>query len=336
MLPDTLLYPTKKGLYCAVGDFYIDPVRRVERALITHGHSDHARKGNENVYATKATLDIMGVRYGENFCKKAYAVKYSEELNFNGVTVSFHPAGHILGSAQIKVHFQGIKIVASGDYKRAYDPTCTPFEVVPCDVFITEATFGLPPFCHPPVAGEIEKLLNSLKHFPDRAHCVGVYALGKAQRLICLLREADYEEPIYVHESLVKLNALYEAHGIRLGRLLPITQEKANDHNYAGKIVLAPPSTFQDKWVERLQNPLMIFASGWMQIRHRAKHRNVELPLILSDHADWPALQHTILEINPKEVWVTHGAEEALVYWSMLNKIKARPLKMVGYNDEAE
>ncbi|KAE8234997.1 hypothetical protein A4X03_0g9949, partial [Tilletia caries] len=175
--PDLLLHPTPGGLYCPLGDFFVDPVRPVDRALITHGHSDHARSGHAHVLATRQTLDIMAIRYGEDFCGTSQSADFGQTISLNGVTVRFHPAGHVLGSAQIEIEAQGTRIVVSGDYKRGADPTCASFVPVPCDVFITEATFGLPVFHHPEPRREIEKLLRSLQQFPERSHLIGAYAL---------------------------------------------------------------------------------------------------------------------------------------------------------------
>jgi putative mRNA 3-end processing factor len=336
MKPDELLRPTPKGLYCPPGDFYIDPVRPVDLALITHGHADHARAGNKKVIATPETLDIMAIRYGQDFAGQRSSASFGEIMDINGVTVSFHPAGHVLGSAQISVEKDGLKIVASGDYKRRQDPTCAPFEVVKCDVFITEATFGLPVFRHPNDHDEIAKLLKSLEQFPERAHLVGAYALGKAQRVIALIRQAGYHKPIYIHGAMQQLCSYYESQNIDLGRLEPATVDGGDKAKFAGKIIVGPPSAFADKWARRFPDPVSCFASGWMRVRARTKQRGVELPLILSDHADWDELTQTIKDTNAKEVWVTHGREEALVRWCELNQIKAKPLNMVGYEDEAE
>lgn len=334
---DELLRSTPKGLYCPPGDFYIDPVRPVDRALITHGHSDHARAGHAHVLATQQTLDIMAIRYGGDFAGSTQTADLSAVLNVNGVTVSFHPAGHVLGSAQIAVEKDGTRIVASGDYKRAADPTCTPFEPVACDVFITEATFALPVFRHPEAGHEIATLLKSLTQFPERAHLVGAYSLGKAQRVIKLIRDAGYDEPIYIHGGLQKLCDYYQTQGIDLGQLEPATLERGEaSPDFAGKIVVGPPSAFSDRWARRFPDPLPAFASGWMRIRQRAKQRGVELPLIISDHCDWDELTATISEIKPAEVWVTHGREEALVRWCELQNIPARPLHLVGYEDEGD
>ncbi|HEX2018579.1 MAG TPA: ligase-associated DNA damage response exonuclease [Aurantimonas sp.] len=341
MRPDDLLRPTEAGLYCPPGDFYIDPVRPVPRALVTHGHADHARPGSEKVLATRQTLAIMALRYGEDFCVERQEAALGETLAINGVDVSFHPAGHVLGSAQIAVSHKGLTIVASGDYKRRPDPTCLPFEPVRCDVFITEATFALPVFRHPETADEVGKLIASLQQFPERAHLVGAYALGKAQRVIRHLRDAGYDRPIYIHGALKKLCDFYQGEGIDLGELRaatvgPKSGEGATKADFAGAVVVGPPSAFADRWARRFPDPVSCFASGWMRVRQRARQRGVELPLIISDHCDWDELTETIDELGPQEVWVTHGREEALVRWCELRQLRARPLHLVGYEDEAE
>ncbi|MCX5580319.1 ligase-associated DNA damage response exonuclease [Kaistia terrae] len=340
MRPEDLLCPMPDGLWCPLGGFHIDPVRPVARALITHGHADHARPGHEAVMATRETLKIMAARYGEGFAGSQTVAHFGEAVRIGDVTVQFHPAGHVLGSAQIAVEAKGMRIVASGDYKRRRDPTCAPFEPVKCDVFITEATFGLPVFRHPDDGHEIHKLLSSLAAFPERAHLVGAYALGKAQRVIKRLREEGYDRTIYIHGALEKLCRLYEEEGIDLGPLEQATVETGRKSSggvdFAGAIVVGPPSAFADRWARRFPDPVSCFASGWMSIRQRAKQRGVELPLIISDHCDWAELTETIAEIAPAEVWVTHGREEALVRWCELAGIRARPLHMVGYEDEAE
>jgi putative mRNA 3-end processing factor len=329
-----ILTQTPHGLCCPMGGFHIDPVRPVARALITHGHSDHARAGHGTVLATRETLRIMAARYGADFAGSSEAAALGEERRIGEVTVRFVPAGHVLGSAQIVIEAGGCRIVVSGDYKREADPTCRPFELVPCDVFITEATFGLPVFRHPPARDEIGKLLESVALFPERAHLVGAYALGKAQRVIALIRAAGYDEPIYIHGALQKLCDLYRAEGIDLGRLEPATLDKGKRHDFAGTIVIGPPSAFADRWARRFADPVSCFASGWMRIRQRAKQGGVELPLVISDHADWDELCRTIREIGPQEVWVTHGREEALVRWCELEGIPAKPLHLMGYEDE--
>ncbi len=336
MKPDQLLHPAPAGLYCPFGDFHIDPVRPVERALITHGHSDHARAGHGAVLATAETLDIMALRYGPDFCGQAQPVRYGERIVIGGADVMFHPAGHVLGSAQIAVERNGLRIVASGDYKRGIDPTCTPFEPVACDVFITEATFGLPVFHHPDPKAEIAKLLTSMAQFPERTHLVGAYSLGKAQRVIRLIRDAGYRDRIYIHGALEKLCDYYVSRGVDLGELRPATIDNSDPAAFRGTIVVGPPSAFQERWARRFNEPLVAFASGWMLIRQRAKQGGVELPLVISDHCDWPELTATIRELAPSEVWVTHGREEALVRWCELSGVAARPLHLVGYEDEED
>lgn len=336
MRASDLLCSRPGGLYCPPGDFFIDPVKPVARALITHGHSDHARSGHHAVLATRETLDIMALRYGEDFAGSTQAARFGETISVNGVAVTFHPAGHVLGSAQIAVEHGGMRIVASGDYKRRPDATCEPFDVVPCDVFITEATFGLPVFLHPPAEEEIGRLLKSVAQFPQRTHLVGAYALGKAQRVMRLLRDAGYEEPIYIHGALAKLSQYYQSQGIELGQLEPATVESGSKGDFAGAVVVGPPSAFQDRWARRFADPLTCFASGWMRIRQRAKQGGVELPLIISDHSDWDELTTTIRDTGAAEIWVTHGREEALVRWCELQGIAARPLHLVGYEDEGD
>jgi len=333
MRPEELLLPTPSGLYCPPGDFHIDPTVPVKRALITHGHSDHARAGHGAVLATSETLKIMAARYGDDFAGTTEVATLGETRKIGGARVTFYPAGHVLGSAQIAVEANGLRIVASGDYKRRADPTCLPFVPVPCDIFITEATFALPVFRHPEPTAEIGKLIASLAQFPERAHLVGAYSLGKAQRVIRMLRDQGYERTIYLHGSMEKLCRLYEAEGIALGALAPATVSSGAKGDFAGAVVICPPSEIAERWARRFPDPVACFASGWMRIRVRAKQSGVELPLILSDHADWDELTATIAEIAPAEVWVTHGREEALVRWCTLNGFAAKPLHMVGYEE---
>lgn len=330
--PEQLLCPKPAGLYCAPGDFYIDPVMPVDRAVVTHGHADHARAGHGVVLATPETLDIMRVRYGEDFAGSTQALAYGETIARDGVEIALHPAGHVLGSAQAAVTGGGLRIVASGDYKRRRDPTCAPFEPVACDVFVTEATFALPVFRHPPAEQEIARLLRSVALFPERTHVIGCYALGKAQRLIALLRQAGWDAPIPIHGALAKLCALYEGFGVPLGALPPATV--AGKERLVGAIVLAPPSAIADRWARRLAEPLPCAASGWMRVRQRAKQGGVELPLVISDHADWPELLATCEEVQAGEVWITHGREEALIHALGQRGIRGRALHLVGRGEE--
>lgn len=224
--------------------------------------------------------------------------------------------------------------MVSGDYKRAADPTCAPFEPVACDVFITEATFGLPVFRHEPADREAWRLLASMAAQPERAHLLGVYGLGKCQRMIKLIREADYDAPIYLHGALLGITALYQRLGIDLGPVEPVREVKKDA--FAGKLVLCPPSALADRWSRRFADPLTAFASGWMRGRGRARQKGVELPLVVSDHADWPELLATIEQTGAGEVWVTHGRDDALIHQLSLMGRRAKALSLAGYEEDEE
>ncbi len=332
--PETWLYPTPRGLFCAPGNFYIDPPAGAERALITHGHADHARAGHKHVLATFETIEIMKVRYGVNCAGQFQIARYGSSETIEGVGVRFVPAGHILGSAQIVLEWAGSRIVVSGDYKRADDPTCAPFELVPCDVFVTEATFALPVFRHGPVTGEIGKLMQSMARQPQRTHLVGAYGLGKSQRVMKLVRLAGYDRPIYLHGAHAALTDLYVRLGQDFGDIRLVSEASAED--LAGALVMCPPSALGDRWSRRFDDPVAGFASGWMRVRGRARQRGVELPLVISDHADWPELIDTIVATGAEDVWVTHGRDDALVHQLGQMGRRARALALIGRDEEAE
>jgi putative mRNA 3-end processing factor len=319
-------------LWCEPGGFFVDPPRPVDRAVITHGHADHARAGHRAVLTTAATAAIMRVRWGTEAAGVIETKAYGETTRIGDVTVQLRPAGHILGSAQVVLEHAGSRVVVSGDFKRRADPTCTPFEPVACDVFITEATFGLPVFRHPPAESEVAKLLASLRLFPERAHLVGVYALGKCQRLIALLRAAGWDRPIYLHGALQALCDLYARHGVALGELRPAAGGPRQQ--LAGEIVLCPPSALADRWARAFPEPVTGLASGWMRIRQRARQRGVELPLVISDHADWDELTRTLDDVGAPVVLVTHGREEALVHHARVRGFAAGALSLAGYDDD--
>ncbi len=330
---DTWLRVTEAGLYCEPLDCFIDPTRPVKRAVLTHGHADHARPGHQGVLATKETLAIVKARYGENAAGSYQALAYDERLSMGEGSLRLAPAGHVLGSAQVVIEWRGVRAVISGDYKRRPDPTCQAFQVVPCDLYVTEATFGLPVFRHPPAEAEVARLLHSLSVFPERTHLLGAYALGKAQRLVRMLRLAGYERPIYLHGAMQALMALYQDFGVALGDLRPATSLKGE--KLAGEIVVAPPSAISDRWSRRFADPVTAVASGWMRVRARARQSRAELPLVISDHADWDELLLTLKEVEAGEVWVTHGNEEALCHAAAGLGIRARALSLVG-RGEAE
>ncbi len=325
--------PHPHGIRIGPADCWIDPSRLAARALVTHGHADHARGGHGHTIATPETLAIMELRY--NTREGAVPVSYGETIKITGgVNATFLPAGHVLGSAQILLEYAGERVIVTGDYKRRADPTCPPFAVTPCDILITEATFGLPVFTHPPIADEMAKLLLTLADHPAQCVLVGAYALGKAQRVIAELRAAGHHAPIYLHGAMEKMCRLYQDFGVELGELRLVADHAKEDMR--GAIVIAPPSALADRWSRRLPDPITAMASGWMRVRGRARQRGVELPLVISDHADWNELTQTIEEVNPAETWITHGREEALLRWHQLHQRKARALAMVGREDEEE
>jgi len=329
--PFAWIRPEPHGIHVVPADTWIDPARPVDSALVTHGHADHARGGHGRTIATPATLAIMKLRYLTD--AGSTPVEYGETIRLpGGVDATFVPAGHVLGSAQILLEHAGERVVVTGDYKRRPDPTCPPFECTPCDIFITEATFGLPVFRHPPIEEEIAKLLKARADNPERCVLVGAYALGKAQRVIAELRGAGYREPIYLHGALERMCRLYEELGVDLGELRLVAGMPKGA--LAGGIVLCPPSALNDRWSRRLPDPITAMASGWMRVRQRARQKMVELPLVISDHADWDELTRTIEEVDPGCTWITHGREDALLRWCQLHQRKARALALVGYEDE--
>ncbi|RNJ64281.1 MAG: ligase-associated DNA damage response exonuclease [Porphyrobacter sp. IPPAS B-1204] len=330
--PFSWIRPEPWGIHIVPADIWVDPSRAVPRALVTHGHADHARGGHGTTIATPATLAIMELRY--NTREGAVAAAYGESVALGGgVSATFIPAGHVLGSSQILLEHAGERVIITGDYKRAPDPTCAPFAVTPCDIFITEATFGLPVFTHPPIGEEIGKLLTARDENPDACILVGAYALGKAQRVIAELRAAGHSDTIWLHGAMEAMCRLYEEHGVALGDLRLVSDAPSKDA-MRGAIVIAPPSALNDRWSRRLPDPVTAMASGWMRVRARARQRGVELPLIISDHADWNELTQTIARVNPQETWITHGREEALLRWCELSQRRARALALVGYEDE--
>ena len=321
-----------RNLHIRAIDAYIDPSVPRERAIITHGHADHARSGHGSVLATPDTIAIMKVRYGEDCAGRFEALDFGVPLQVDDVTITFFPAGHVLGSAQVLVESQGQRVVVTGDYKRLPDRTSQPYELVKCDLLVTEATFGLPVFQHPHPKLEIARLLKSVADQPERSHLVGSYALGKAQRVIGLLRDAGWDAPIYLHGAMIRLCELYEELGVPLGDLLPATGTVKAE--MAGQIVIAPPSAIRDRWSRRFPDPVVCQASGWMSVKQRARQALVELPLVISDHCDWSELQQTIHETEAKSVWVTHGREDALVYWCRTQGLQAEPLNIQSFEDD--
>ena len=313
-------------------DVYIDPGTPRRRAIITHGHADHARSGHGAVLATPDTIAIMKTRYGEDCAGSFQPLEFGVPLVIDEVTVTLFPAGHILGSAQVLMEYRGQRIVVTGDYKRLAEATAQPYELVTCDLLVTEATFGLPVFQHPHPDTEIQRLLISVVANPTRSHVIGCYALGKAQRVISLLRSNGYDAPIYLHGAMLRLCALYEERGIPLGELRPSID--ASKADLAGQVVIAPPSAVKDRWSRRLPDPVLAVASGWMSVKQRARQSGVELPLVISDHCDWSELLATITDTGAGTIWVTHGREDALVYQARKMGLVAEPLNIQAFEDD--
>lgn len=335
MHPHRWTIKNRFGLYVEPGRFYIDPDRAVSCAVVTHGHADHARRGHDTVIATPETLAVMECRYGRNFCRKAIPLSIHESMEIGSTCITFYPAGHILGSAQVQVEYKGSRLGVSGDYKDGGDdPTCADFEAVPCDVFLTEATFALPLFRFPDKRGEIEKLLRSMKENHHRPHAVGVYSLGKAQRLIVELRNIGFTRPIYAHRSIMDLNQVYVRFGLDLGEVRDISQYHESSGEYAD-LILAPPGSIRTLLEPFKSASVVSGASGWYHVRNHALKRGVELPLVISDHCDWHGLQRSILSTRAKEVWVTHGRADALSRWAQQLGIRAMSLDRVWDNTGA-
>ena len=311
---------------------YIDPFFPVERAIITHGHADHARAGHKHVLCTPETSEIMKIRYGENCANSFQTIQYGQSVNIGKIKVTLYPAAHILGSAQVLLETSKQRVVITGDYKTTLDRHLDPFEIVPCDLLITEATFGLPVFKFNKPELEIGRLLDNISKNRENTFLIGAYSLGKAQRIIWLLREAGVSEDIFVHGSMEKLCEFYQSKGINLGALRKATLENKKDFN--GKIVLAPPSALKDRWSRRFENITRCYASGWMQVKQRAKQSQIEIPIVISDHSDWNELTDTIKQTGAEKVWITHGREDALKYWCDKNGIQAEPLSL-QHRDEA-
>ncbi len=302
------------------------------RAVITHGHGDHARPGHRKALATPETLAIMRTRFQDMPDTEQQPLKYGESVRIGDVDVGFAPAGHILGSAQAVLAYRGQRIVVSGDFKRRPDPTCPPFEPVPCDVFITEATFALPVFHHPSDAGEIGKLLRSVATFPERTHLVGVYALGKCQRVIRLLRQAGYDKRIWLHGGL--MSAVQALPGARRRSRRRGARLRRDPRNLQGRHRALPalgPRRPLVAALRRSDRRRVLRLDG--RAGPRAPTRR-GAALVISDHADWPELTQTLKDVGAPKVWVTHGREEALVHYARSIGIDAEALHLAGREEE--
>lgn len=320
-----LLELSPKGLYCALGDFYIDPWKKVEKAIITHGHGDHAHWGMDEYFATTTAEHILHKRLGADIKLTTYP--YGEVFRMGEVDVSFHPAGHILGSSQVRIQYKDEVWVFTGDFKRDEDLTCEPFQVVPCDVFISEATFSLPVYSWPPFMNEVKDIhewwmKNRAEGFNSVLCC---YALGKAQRLIAGLREITNDK-IWVHGTIDELNKCYEKTGLSWENVEKVPLE--SKVKMAGDMILCPPSALGSTWAKRVSPKKVAFASGWMRLRGNRRRKGYERGFVISDHADWPSLIRTVKETGCKKVYFTHGNTDAIVKFLNESGIKSYDLKL--------
>lgn len=311
-----LLQMTDAGLYCAAGDFYIDPWQPVGRAVVTHAHADHAYGGSNHYLAAAPGERVLRLRLGEE--ASITALPYGEAVTVNGVRLSLHPAGHILGSAQVRVEAGGEVWVVSGDYKTGFDRTCAPFELVRCHTFISEATFGLPIYRWPAqeeVFGEINAWWRR-NAAEGRASVLFAYALGKAQRVLAGIDPAI--GPLYVHGAVHAMNTAYAASGVALPPSEYVQEYAARTgsrSDWAQALVVAPPSAQGTPWLRRLGDISTAFASGWMRVRGQRRRRSVDRGFVLSDHVDWPSLLEVIAATGAERVLVTHGSVAPVVRW---------------------
>jgi putative mRNA 3-end processing factor len=330
-MSDVLLQPRPEGLYCPAGDFFIDPMLPVARAVVTHAHGDHARAGSGRYQVAAPGIGLMRERLGQDAVIDAHA--YGERFAMGGVMVSLHPAGHVLGSAQVRMEHAGRVVVVSGDYKRDPDPTCLPFEPVPCDVFVTESTFGLPVYRWPPMAQVIDELLAwwddcAQRQVPAVLFC---YALGKAQRILAeLARRTD--RMVHLHGAMLRLVQTYREAGVAMVPTEPVN-ESARGRDFAGELVMAPPSAAGSPWMKRFAKASTGFASGWMQIRGNRRRRGYDRGFVVSDHADWPGLLRSVEDSQAALVYVTHGNGEALIRHLRDLGHDAQPLHMLRAAD---
>lgn len=335
MTRDPVLIFTDRGIYCPAGDFYIDPWRPVDRALITHGHADHARPGHARYLATGIAAPVMRHRLGDISIE---TVPYGAKLTLGMATVSFHPAGHVPGSAQIRVEVGGEIWVVSGDYKLEDDGLSTPFEPVRCHAFVTESTFGLPVFRWRPqaqVGAEINAWWRS-SLAEGRTPMLGAYALGKAQRLLSLLDTGI--GPVLTHGAVENTNRVMRSQGITLPDTVPVTADtRIADH--PGALVLATPSAFRSAWARKFGKLSTGFASGWMQLRGVRRRRAADRGFVISDHADWDGLNRAIKESQAEIIYVTHGYTDIFTRWLNTQDLEAHvvPTEFDGETlDEAE
>ena len=321
-----LIVPTESGLYCPPGDFHIDPTAPVARAVITHGHGDHARSGSKEYWGAAVGLPILRERIGNG--PRINALEYGQRIAFGGTQVSLHPAGHILGSAQVRIEHEGRVWVVSGDYKREADPSCAPFEPQRCDVFITEATFALPAYQWPDPTLVAREIYDWWQQCKAEGQCAMLtcYSLGKLQRILAELTRFT-DETAYLHGAMTQLVKIYRKAGIVMLPTEPVgNQPKFFD--WKGRLVLAPPGASGTPWIKRYQPLSLGFASGWMSVSGSGKRKTYDRGFVLSDHVDWPGLLRTIEETGARRVLVMHGHAATLVAHLCAHGLDAQPLEL--------
>ncbi|MGN6091297.1 MAG: ligase-associated DNA damage response exonuclease [Luteibacter jiangsuensis] len=323
-----LLLPRPEGLYCPAGDFFIDPMQPVARAVVTHAHGDHARSGSGLYHVAAAGTLLMRERLGAD--SVIHAHDWSERFALGHTSLSFHPSGHILGAAQIRIEGRGKVVVVSGDYKRDPDPTCAPFEPVPCDVFVTESTFGLPIYRWPSMRTVVADILAWVDECRDRGvpAVLFCYALGKAQRLLAELATRT-DRTVHLHGAMLRLVEVYRNAGVHMLPTVAVS-ESARGKDFAGELIMAPPSAAGSPWMRRFGKASTGFASGWMQVRGARRRRGYDRGFVVSDHADWPGLLRSVDDCGAKRIYVTHGDGEALVRHLRDTGHEAFPLRSLG------
>lgn len=326
---EPLVVPTAAGLWCPAGDFHVDPWRPVPTALVTHGHADHARSGHGRYVVAEAGLGILRKRLGDVDVRP---VAYGEELSLGRARVSFHPAGHVLGSAQIRIEAGGETWVLSGDYKREPDPTCAPFEPVECDTFVSEATFALPVYRWRPTAEVVAEIHDwwQANARAGVASVLGCYALGKAQRVLAELARLT-DRPVCVHGAVESLVEVYREAGVAMVPTRPVEPAR---RDYAGELIVAPPGADGTPWMRRFGRASTGFCSGWMRIRGHRRRRGYDRGFVLSDHADWPSLLRTIRETKARRVLLTHGHSDVLVRYLREQGLDAAALETAFGGEE--
>jgi putative mRNA 3-end processing factor len=324
---------TSSGLYCPIADVFIDPWKPVDRAIITHAHADHARIGNMKYIAHHDTIPMLRHRLGMYI--DTTAMDYNKQMNINGVNISLHPAGHIIGSAQVRLEYKGEVWVVSGDYKLDNDGLSQPFESVKCDVFITESTFGLPVFKwrnQQEIYNEINCWWSENIETGKNSVLLG-YALGKAQRLLCNIDRSIGE--IYAHGAIENINQVLRANGVNIPpvNIIDQTFDTSKIHN---ALILAPPSSLHTPWIEKFNPCSIAIASGWMALRAARRNKNIDRGFVLSDHADWTQLQHAVSECGAKTVFVTHGYYSSFSRWMDEQGIISKAVQTKFYGDLSE